>query len=166
MTATRRLEADRTSIRNAGILLGVGFGGFFDGIVLHQILQWHHLLTSTGDHPATTVAGLEDNTLADGFFHLFTLAAALTSVFLLWAALRRGAAVAGRHLVGLMLIGWGGFNLVEGLIDHQILTLHHVNYDNVVLWDTIFLVFGALLVLGGVSMVRSAGRQEADRITR
>jgi Predicted membrane protein (DUF2243) len=71
VTATRRLEADRTSIRNAGILLGVGFGGFFDGIVLHQILQWHHLLTSTGDHPATTVAGLEDNTLADGFFHLF-----------------------------------------------------------------------------------------------
>ena len=65
-----------------------------------------------------------------------------------------------------MLIGWGGFNLVEGMIDHQILTLHHVNYDNVVLWDTIFLVFGALLLLGGVSMVRSAGPQEADRITR
>jgi uncharacterized membrane protein len=40
------------------------------------------------------------------------------------------------------------------------------NYDNVVLWDTIFLVFGALLLLGGVSMVRSAGPQEADRITR
>ncbi|MGZ5240675.1 MAG: DUF2243 domain-containing protein, partial [Caldimonas sp.] len=24
----------------AGILFGLGLGGFFDGIVLHQILQW------------------------------------------------------------------------------------------------------------------------------
>lgn len=52
--------------------MGLGLGGFVDGIVLHQILQWHHMLTDTGDHPAGTVAGLEDNTLADGFFHLAT----------------------------------------------------------------------------------------------
>ena len=49
----------------AGLLLGIGLGGFVDGIVLHQILQWHHLLSSTGEHPATTVAGLAANTLAD-----------------------------------------------------------------------------------------------------
>ena len=48
------------------VLLGVGLGGFVDGIVLHQILQWHHMLTATVDHPAETVAGLEANTLADG----------------------------------------------------------------------------------------------------
>ena len=52
--------------------MGLGLGGFIDGIVLHQILQWHHLLTDTGDHPMTPVAGLEDNSLADGFFHLAT----------------------------------------------------------------------------------------------
>jgi uncharacterized membrane protein len=51
------------------VLLGVGLGGFVDGIVLHQILQWHHMLTATVDHPADTVAGLEANTLADGLFH-------------------------------------------------------------------------------------------------
>ena len=56
----------------AGILLGLGLGGFVDGIVLHQILQWHHMLTATGDHPADTVAGLEANTLADGLFHAAT----------------------------------------------------------------------------------------------
>ena len=39
------------------IVLGIGLGGFLDGIVLHQILQWHHMLTSTGDYPATTVRG-------------------------------------------------------------------------------------------------------------
>jgi hypothetical protein len=52
--------------------MGLGLGGFLDGIVLHQILQWHHMLTDTGDHPMTTVAGLEANTLADGFFHAAT----------------------------------------------------------------------------------------------
>ena len=25
--------------------LGFALGGFFDGILLHQILQWHHLLS-------------------------------------------------------------------------------------------------------------------------
>jgi Predicted membrane protein (DUF2243) len=30
---------------SAGILLDLGLGGFFDGIVLHQILQWHHMVT-------------------------------------------------------------------------------------------------------------------------
>ena len=55
-----------------GILLGMGLGGFVDGIVLHQILQWHHMLTSAGGHPASTVAGLETNTLWDGLFHAAT----------------------------------------------------------------------------------------------
>ncbi len=32
----------------AGIFLGLGLGGFFDGIILHQVLQWHHLFTSVG----------------------------------------------------------------------------------------------------------------------
>jgi len=142
-----------------GILLGIGFGGFFDGIVFHQILQWHHLLTSAGDHPSNTVAGLEDNTLADGLFHALTFAVALTGIFLLWRAQRRGASLGGRRLVGLMLMGWGGFNLVEGVIDHQILTIHHVNYDDVVLWDSLFLVFGAALTIGGWALVRSGARE-------
>jgi uncharacterized membrane protein len=49
-----------------GLLLGGGLGGFFDGIVLRQVLQWHHMLTSEGSYPATTVVGLEVNTLWDG----------------------------------------------------------------------------------------------------
>ena len=53
-------------------MLGVGLGGLFDGIVLHQILQWYHMLTSQGDFPDTTVRGLEVNTLWDGIFHATT----------------------------------------------------------------------------------------------
>jgi uncharacterized membrane protein len=147
--------AARPSIRASGLLLGLGFGGFFDGIVFHQILQWHHMLTSTGDHPASTVAGLEDNTLADGLFHGFTFVASLVGLFLLWRAVGRGATLAGRHLIGLMLTGWGLFNVVEGLVDHQLLTIHHVNYDNVALWDTVFLVLGVLLLAAGWMLARS-----------
>jgi uncharacterized membrane protein len=53
----------------SGIVLGVAVAGFFDGIVFHQLLQWHHMLSAT--HWSTeTVNGLEVNTLADGAFHL------------------------------------------------------------------------------------------------
>ncbi len=81
----------------AGILLGVGFGGFVDGIVLHQILQWHHMLTSTGDHPATTVGGLEVNTVWDGLFHLLAWLAADLGVLVLGASLRAGGLALARR---------------------------------------------------------------------
>ena len=104
----------------AGLLLGIGLGSFVDGIVLHQILQWHHLLTSEGSHPANTVARLEANTLADGLFHAFAWVAVCVGLWLLWRAGRRASALLeGRRLVGLMLAGWGLFNLLEGLVDYQ-----------------------------------------------
>ena len=55
-----------------GLLLGLGLGGFIDGIVLHEILQWHHMVSHVDDYPTDTVAGLEVNVLADGFFHVAT----------------------------------------------------------------------------------------------
>ena len=85
----------------AGVLLGIGFGGFVDGIVLHQILQWHHMLTSTGDHPATTVAGLETNTVWDGLFHVAAWLAAFAGVWLLAGAMRDGERVTTPLLLGL-----------------------------------------------------------------
>src|SRR5918999_1322004 len=90
--------------RAAGVLLGIGLGGFVDGIVLHQILQWHHLLTSEGSHPASTVAGLEANTLADGLFHAATWLATLAGLMLVWTAPER---IPLKRLAGLMLAGWG-----------------------------------------------------------
>jgi uncharacterized membrane protein len=35
--------------------MGIGFGGFIEGIVLHQILQWHHMLSH--EESTKTVAG-------------------------------------------------------------------------------------------------------------
>ena len=85
---------------------------------------------------------------------------------MLWAAVSKGAALAGRHLVGLMLAGWGAFNLVEGIVDHQILTVHHVNPDNVILWDTLFLIFGAVLLIAGLTLARSGARTEENALAR
>jgi uncharacterized membrane protein len=140
-------------------ILGLGLGGFLDGIVMHQILQWHHLLTDTGDHPATTVAGLEDNTLADGFFHLATWVLVVVGMGLTVRAWRRGelAPPWGVH-IGLLLAGWGAFNLVEGLVDHQLLGIHHVRDDlgGPLGWDLGFLALGALLLVGGLAIARRA----------
>jgi uncharacterized membrane protein len=101
--------------RLPGLFLGIGLGGFVDGIVLHQILQWHHMLTSEGDYPKTTVSGLETNTLWDGLFHAATWIAVAIGVWVLW---RRTTgwrwAISGRAFFGWLLVGWGLFNFVEG----------------------------------------------------
>src|SRR5690242_21860841 len=70
---------------SAGILFGLGLGGFFDGIVLHQILQWHHMLTSAG-YSADSVHNLQVNTLWDGVFHAATYVFVAAGLVVLWRA--------------------------------------------------------------------------------
>lgn len=138
-----------------GVLLGIGLGGFVDGILLHQILQWHHMLTSAG-YPADSLSNLTVNTLADGLFHAATWIATGLGLWLLHRAVRRGAAWSGYRLLGGMAIGWGAFNLVEGIVDHHVLGLHHVREGaaNVLLWDLGFLASGVVLVGIGVALSR------------
>ena len=148
-------------MRLPGFLMGIGLGGFVDGIVLHQILQWHHILTDTGDHPATTVAGLEANTLADGLFHAGTWVLVLAGVLLLARAWRRGEpAPPPRAQLGLLLAGWGAFNLVEGVVDHLVLGVHHVRDDlgGPLGWDLAFLALGAVQLAGGLALARAGTR--------
>lgn len=140
------------------LLLGIGLGGFLDGILLHQVLQWHHLLTDEGCCPASTVTGLEDNTLADGIFHLATWLAVLagtTAAVRAWQ--RHELAPPWRSHFGGLLLGWGLFNLVEGIVDHHILGIHHVRDDlgAPVGWDIGFLLFGAALAIAGWALVNS-----------
>jgi uncharacterized membrane protein len=146
--------------RAPGILLGIGLGGFVDGIVLHQILQWHHLLSSEDDYPKTTVGGLEDNTLADGLFHAATWVAVAVGIWLLWRRTTHWRwAISGRAFFGWMLVGWGLFNLVEGLANHQILGLHHVREGagHQTAYDVGFLASSVLLVVGGWLFARHSG---------
>ena len=144
-----------------GFLMGIGLGGFVDGILLHQVLQWHHMLTGHGGESPATVAGLEANTLADGLFHAATwvcVAAGLLLAVRAWQ--RRAPAPSWSAQAGLLLAGWGAFNLVEGLIDHQLLGVHHVRDDlgAPLGWDLAFLALGAAQLAVGALLVRRASR--------
>jgi uncharacterized membrane protein len=138
---------------SAGILFGVGLGGFFDGIVFHQVLQWHHMVTSAG-YPANTVANLELNTLLDGLFHAATYVCIAAGLVILWRkANRQRARWSGKVLAGYLLVGFGLFNLVEGIVDHHLLGLHHVNETvpaaQWIYWDVGFLAWGAAMLAAG-----------------
>ena len=144
-----------------GVLLGIGLGGFADGIVLHQILRWHHMLSAV--LPPTTMRNMDINTVFDGYFHAGVWVATLVGVVLLWSAGRHGRLFPrGRVFAGQLLFGWGLFNLVEGFIDHHLLQIHHVvdlpAHDP--MYDWLFLaIFGAgLLGLGSALMANRARR--------
>jgi uncharacterized membrane protein len=154
------------------LIMGLGLGGFVDGILLHQILQWHHMLSGTNaDHigvkyyPTTTVPGLRMNTLWDGFFHAVTWIAVLTGLAILYGRVtrRRRRVWTSRVLWGWALVGWGLFNLVEGIVDHHILAIHHVHGGPYQLWwDIAFLVLGAILVVAGWLLQRGGRLLDLD----
>ncbi len=155
-------------MRRPAFVMGLGLGGFVDGIVLHQVLQWHHLLTGeSGGEPMDTVAGLEANTLADGLFHAATWVLVVLGTFMTVRAWQRGErAPPWRVQVGMLLAGWGAFNVVEGLIDHQLLGIHHVRDDlgGPLGWDLGFLAFGVLLVAGGLALARRRAPQPSTPV--
>ncbi|MFE9957902.1 DUF2243 domain-containing protein [Micromonospora sp. NPDC005299] len=161
-----RPTIDGADIRVPATILGVGLGGFVDGILLHQVLQWHHLLSSTDSdrvgikfYPVDTVAGLKMNTLWDGLFHTVTWVAVLTGLALLYARVTRSRGRLWRSpaLWGWALVGWGLFNLVEGIVDHQILGIHHVHGGpHQLWWDLGFLALGVVFVAVGWAVQRPA----------
>ena len=143
----------------AGVLLGIGMGGFVDGILFHQILQLHNMLSNTV--PRDSLVNEQVNMFWDGLFHAFTWMMTAAGIAMMWHAARhRGTVPTGAMLAGSLLGGWGLFNVVEGTIDHEILQVHHV-YQNGShgLWDAVFLGAGAVLLLSGVMMVRTEMRR-------
>ena len=145
----------------AGIFLGIGMGGFFDGIVFHQLLQLHNMLT--GKLPKDSIANVEVNMFWDGLFHAGTWTMTLIGLVLLWRAVtKHRVLLSTKCYVGSMILGWGLFNFVEGLIDHHILHLHHVVESlGVSVYDYAFLASGVTFMAIGWSMVRTGKKDEA-----
>jgi uncharacterized membrane protein len=148
---------------SAGLLLGTGLGGFVDGIVLHQILQWHNMLSSK--IAPTDLVALKQNMVWDGVFHAATWVMTAVGLGLLWRAGQRpDVPWSTRVFVGSLALGWGLFNVVEGIIDHHLLGLHHVHPGRDELaWDLGFLAFGMLLAIGGSLLIRAGRHDEVAR---
>ncbi|MFJ8363709.1 DUF2243 domain-containing protein [Streptomyces sp. NPDC093984] len=171
-TGETRSGRPPTSLQLPGVVLGVGMGGFVDGILLHQLLQWHHMLSSTNDdrigvkyYNPRTVSGLEMNTVWDGIFHTVCWLAVLLGLAILYSRIthNRRRMWTSRVLWGWMLAGWGLFNIVEGLLDHQILGIHHVHGGPYrIWWDMGFLLLGVLLFIGGYVLQRSGRPFDPD----
>ena len=163
LSASTSTRLNRTPLIAAGLLLGAGLGGFIDGIVLHQMLPWHNMLSA--QLPPDTLVGAKVNMYWDGVFHAAVWVLTAIGLGMLWSATGRADVPrSGRTLWGGLLLGWGLFNVVEGLIDHHLLGLHHVwEYaTNKTAWDLAFLGLGALLLLSGWALIRD-GRHDASR---
>ena len=166
--------APHRSLLAPGLVTGVGLGMFLDGIVLHQLLQWHHLLSNgEGDNiglpdgRSTTVDGLEFLVFWDGVFHAAAWVVVLVGV--LWLTRRVASAGPGawsaRSLVGLLLAGWGGFQVFDMVVDHRLLGIHQIREDvaDPLPWDLGYLAMGLALMALGVALHRSA--RQAQRQT-
>ena len=130
----------------AGAVIGIGMGGFVDGILFHQILQLHNMLSNRVLR--TSLLNERINMVWDGFFHAFTWTSVAVGIFLLWGAIKRpDVLLSDKAFLGAILFGFGLFNLVEGTIDHEILQIHHVYQNgNHLLWDMVFLASGVVLM--------------------
>jgi uncharacterized membrane protein len=138
----------------AGATLGMGMGGFVDGILFHQILQTHSMLSARIGRDS--VVGLEVNMFWDGLFHALTWTVTALGIAMLWRAASRARVLPPLGtFAGPLLLGWGAFNLVEGTIDHQLLGVHHVIENAPHLApDLAFLASGVLLGLVGWFILR------------
>ncbi|WP_299700429.1 DUF2243 domain-containing protein [uncultured Pontibacter sp.] len=146
----------------AATLIGIGMGGFVDGIVLHQILQWHQMISAK--LPPDTLLNKETNMFWDGIFHAFTWLTTALGIYLLWRVVyERKSVLSNRIFGGSLLLGFGIFNIVEGIIDHHILVLHNVREisSNQSAWNFGFLGISVVILVLGWMLVQK-GRREAE----
>lgn len=137
--------ASTTRLRLPGLLLGVAFGGFFDGIVLHQILQWHHLLSGLS---GGRWGDLRLQLLADGVFHALMYVLAATALVLLFRR-RSSLTLAGARdtLLVVFITGFALWHLLDAVLSHWMLGIHRIRMDSAhpLAWDIGWLLVFALL---------------------
>jgi uncharacterized membrane protein len=95
---------------------------------------------------------MRQNMAWDGWFHAVMLVVTIAGVFLLLREATRGRQIpVARGLAGQMLVGWGAFNVVEGVVDHLLLGIHHVrDVPSYVAWyDWVFLAASVPIIAAG-----------------
>jgi uncharacterized membrane protein len=136
----------------SGVLIGVGVAAFLDETVFHQLLHWHHFYDKS-----TADIGL----VSDGFFHAGGWLAIVAGLFL-FADLQRRQAASRTRLWGGGFLGWGVFQLYDGLIQHKVFGLHQIRYHvDVLPYDVVWNVAGATGALIGLFLLRRVARESA-----
>jgi uncharacterized membrane protein len=140
------------------VLVGIGVAGSLDEIVLHQLLRWHHFY-DRGSH----AAGL----IADGVFHLGSTVVLVTGLVLLVNRWRAGREPLQRAVAGI-LVGAGGFNLYDGIVQHKLLGLHQVRAGatNNLPYDVVFIGLAAVVLLAGLLLLRAASLPDRPAASR
>lgn len=119
---------DRTdrALLAAGVA-GFGFSGVIDVLLLHLVLQLHHLLSSVYD--PSSLSGLRTNMVADGLFTIAMLGVMFVGLGWIWRIERRSAnPLAVVPLAGAGLLGLAAFDLFDVLVNHYLLGLHHATH--------------------------------------
>lgn len=135
------------------LALGFSLGGFFDGILLHQILQWHHLLSGL-EQARLDIRFL---ILTDGLFHGLMYLVALIGLYLLWTSRAPTPRRNNAPLNARAMIGFGIWHIIDAVLSHWILGIHRVRMDvgQPLLWDLSWLaVFGLLPLATGYYLMR------------
>lgn len=152
-------------VAGAGAFLGLGLGGFIDGILLHQVLQWHQMISSR--LPPDTLPAKNVNMFWDGVFHAVCWLFTALGVALLWR--QRGRADPPRAtamLLGAILLGWGAVNVLDSVFNHYLFQHHDVLEWTARpwAWNLGFLLFGIAQLAAGWLIVSPPARGRSDAV--
>ena len=151
-----RRQNTRSAAPGAAIL-GFALGAFFDGILLHQVLQWHHFLSLVPGKD------LQTQIWADGLFHLAVYVVAVGGLALLW---RTGGVYArDRAILAWAILGFGIWQFSDVVLVHWIIGIHRIRVDvpNPTLWDIGWLAtFGVPSLIVGIWLLRSPDKPDAE----
>lgn len=132
--------------------MGAGYAALGHGIVFRQLLGWHHV-----------VGGSEGRIgpVSDGVVALIALGLVTAGVIMLVNIRGRLATPrVPRRIVGAMLLGGGGFQVIEGLLMHHLFGLHHVNPASATAaWDAAYLLSGIAVAAVGAGILSSVSRE-------
>jgi len=151
--------ADPRSVLWASVPLGIGLIGAIDEIVFHQLLQWHNLYVDASERWRI---------FSDGLLHAFTLAMLFYGAWRLWQQRQPfSTIVSSRPFWAGILLGGGGFQLWDGVVDHWLLRLHPVRegVESIWLYDTLWIASALIMLAAGWIVWRQVSIGESAPVT-
>jgi uncharacterized membrane protein len=149
--------ADPRAVLWASVPLGIGLIGAIDEIIFHQLLQWHNLYVDASERWRI---------FSDGLLHTFTLAMLFYGAWRLWQQRQPFSTIlSSKPFWAGILLGGGGFQLWDGVVDHWLLRLHPVRegVDNIWLYDTLWIASALLMLAIGWAIWRQVSISDANR---